>query len=176
VVSLRGRERDTCFGPPFLGLPSTCFACKFSFSGWKTYYQVVNDRGTKFSRGPGAGAFKHIYKFSYLKESKSNVYCTHIAIVDIILKRCSYFFLQCKAKNFFQKYEVETLIKYMANCNLPAKCIGAKNHSPVNLHRSFSVTANFSNAQINITWQKRSKEEPSLLHMTILNSHSMTER
>jgi len=64
-----------------------------------------------------------------LKERKSNVYCTHIAIVDMILKRCSYNFSQCK--EFFQKSEVETLIKYMANCNLSAKCIGAKNVSPL---------------------------------------------
>jgi len=94
----------------------------------------MHGRGTKYSRGRGlklalAGAFTHIYRFSYLKESKSNVYCTHIAIVDMILKRCPYNFSQCKAKSFFQKYEVETLIKCMANCNLPAKCIGAKNVS-----------------------------------------------
>jgi len=75
----------------------------------------VNKWDIKFSRGWGsgqdrglnfaparAGAFKHIYKFSYLKESKSNVYCKHIAIVDMILKRCSYNFLQCKAKIFFK--------------------------------------------------------------------------
>jgi len=99
----------------------------------------------------GGGTFKHIYKFGYLKESKSNVYCTHIVIVDMIMRRCSYNCLQCIAKSFFQKYEVEALIKYMADCNLPAKCIGAKNHSPDNLHRSFSVTANYLNAQINIT-------------------------
>jgi len=78
----------------------------------------VNDQGNKFSWGHGqglnfapAGAFKHIYRFSYLKESKSNVYCTYFAMVDVILKRCSYNFSQCKTKSFFQKYEVEILIK-----------------------------------------------------------------
>jgi len=30
-------------------------------------------------------------------------------------------------------------------------------HSPVNLHRSFTVVVSFSNAKINIIWQKRSK-------------------
>jgi len=68
----------------------------------------VSDRGTEFIRGrgsnfAGAEAFKHTYRFSYFKESKSNVYCTHIAIVDMILKRWSYNFSQCKAKSFFSK-------------------------------------------------------------------------
>jgi len=81
--------------------------------------------------GAGVRVFKHISRFSYLKESKSNVYCTYIAIVNMILKRCSYNFSQCIAKSFFQKDEIGTLIKCMANCDLPAKCIGAKNVSPL---------------------------------------------
>ena len=90
----------------------------------KHVQNVVNNWGTKFSRGlcwgqglnfvlAGTGAFKHIYKFSQSKESKSNAYCTHIGIVDMILKGWSYNFLQCKTKSFFQKYEVETLVKYI---------------------------------------------------------------
>ena len=79
----------------------------------------------------GVWAFKHIYRLGYLKESKSNVFRTHIAIVDMVLKRFSYNVSQCKTKSFFQKYEVETLIKYMANCDLPAKYVGAKNVSPL---------------------------------------------
>jgi len=40
-------------------------------------------------------------------------------------------FRNVKQRFFFQKYKIETLMKYMANCNLPAKCIGAMNVSPL---------------------------------------------
>ena len=72
---------------------------------------LVNDRGTKFSRGrnpgrglnfapTGAGAVKHISWFSYLKKNKSTVDGTYIVMVDVILKLCSFSFSQCKAKFF----------------------------------------------------------------------------
>jgi len=74
--------------------------------------RLVNDRGTKFSRGQcPAGAFIHIYRFSYLKERKSNVYPIYMAMVDVILKMCSYNFSQWQAKSLFLKCEVEILIK-----------------------------------------------------------------
>ena len=77
----------------------------------------MNDWGTKFSldRGldfapAGAGAVKNIYWFSYLKEDKSTVDCTYIAMVDVIFKMFSFSFSQCK-EIFFQKREVEILIR-----------------------------------------------------------------
>jgi len=50
-------------------------------------------------------------------------------------------------------------------------------HSPVNLHRSFTVTVLpiFQMHKSTSLDKNAAKEEPSLLHMTILNSHSMTE-
>jgi len=68
---------------------------------------LVNDRGTKFSRGrglnfAGAGSVKHISWFSYLKKNKSAVDCTYIVMVDMILKLCSFSFSQCEAKFFFR--------------------------------------------------------------------------
>jgi len=71
--------------------------------------QLVDDRGTKFSRGrglnfapAGAGAVKHISWFCYLEKNKSAVDCTYIVMVDVILKLCSFSFSQCKAKFFFR--------------------------------------------------------------------------
>jgi len=58
-----------------------------------------------------AGAFIHVHRYSFLKKNKSNVYSIYIAMVDVILKMCSYIFSQCKAKSFIQKCEVEILIK-----------------------------------------------------------------
>jgi len=69
--------------------------------------------GIKLCSGQGRGIQIHIYGFSYLKENKSNVYSIYIAMVEVILKMCSYNFSQCKAKSFIQKCEVEILLKWM---------------------------------------------------------------
>jgi len=49
--------------------------------------------------------------------------------------------------------------------------LSTRHHSPVNLHRSFTVVVSFSNAKINIIWQKRSEIRaftPSLVNIYIV--------
>jgi len=42
--------------------------------------------------GPEVGTVKHVSSYSYLKENKSDVYCTYNAMLDVILKMCAYIF------------------------------------------------------------------------------------
>jgi len=66
-----------------------------------------------------------------------------------------------QSKIFFQKCEVEILIKQMTNLQLASERIGAEHVSLVNIHRCFTSIVSIPNAKSISLDKNAAKEEPS---------------